>query len=170
VKPKARSGQSGSGLKSGLYALVPPNKEANTETSLYVIFWPEEATWDDDDAPSSVVKIRITLMRLVLDRAHHFCAAKGFPSYLTKLCDQVLCLISPEHADKLVWQTSSDQDASEDDEDSDRLFSFEVSKTNEQEESVTWRVGFEVSTAFPVQRLTGLNFRTPARPFGYARH
>jgi hypothetical protein len=68
-----------------------------------------------------------------------------FISYLTKLCDQVLCLISQEHADKLVWKTSTDQDIADDDEDTERLFSFEVSKTNEQEESVSWRAGFEVS-------------------------
>jgi hypothetical protein len=70
---------------------------------------------------------------------------KGFISYLTKLCDQVLCLISQEHAEKLVWKTSTDQDMADDDEDAERMFSFEVSKTNEQEESVNWRAGFEVS-------------------------
>jgi hypothetical protein len=71
---------------------------------------------------------------------------KRFVSYLTKLCDQVLCLISQEHADKLVWKTYNDQGMADEDEDTERLFSFEVSKTNEQEESVNWHASFEVST------------------------
>jgi hypothetical protein len=31
---------------------------------MYLIFWPEVATWDDD-APSSVAKNRVTFMRFV---------------------------------------------------------------------------------------------------------
>jgi hypothetical protein len=51
-------------LKSGLYAVIPPNQESNSDISLYMIFWPEDTTWDDD-APLSVAKNRVTFMRFV---------------------------------------------------------------------------------------------------------
>jgi hypothetical protein len=62
-----------------------------------------------------------------------------------KMCDQVIALISPKHADKIVWsgEETGLKDANDDDE-SDRLFNFEVAKTNEQEETVTTRPGFQV--------------------------
>ena len=62
-----------------------------------------------------------------------------------KMCDQVIALISSEHADKIVWsgEEAGLMDADDDDE-SDRLFNFEVAKTNEQEETVTTRPGFQV--------------------------
>ena len=65
------------------------------------------------------------------------------------MCDQVVCLISPDHAQSIVWK-DGDEDVSmdSDDEESDRLFTFEVSKTNEQEESVTSRPGFNVISRF----------------------
>jgi hypothetical protein len=53
-------------LKSGLYALTQPNKGPNTDISLYIIFWPENTSWDDDASPS-VVKNRLTFMRFVLE-------------------------------------------------------------------------------------------------------
>jgi hypothetical protein len=57
--------------------------------------------------------------------------------YLTKLCDQIVCLLSSEHSQAIVW-------GDEDDEDSDRLYDFVVAKTNDQEESVVARPGFTV--------------------------
>ena len=62
------------------------------------------------------------------------------------MCDQVIALISPEHAESIVWnERSSEDELSEGDQDeSDRMFSFEVAKTNEQEESVSVRKGFRV--------------------------
>jgi hypothetical protein len=68
----------------------------------------------------------------------------SFFSYLTKICDQVICLISQDHASKLVWKNSAHSVSLDEDENSDRVFRFEVSKTNEQEESVSWRAGFQV--------------------------
>ncbi len=57
--------------------------------------------------------------------------------------------MSDEHAKAIVWRRSdldSDQESDDDeDEGTDRLFAFEVSKTNEQEEGVTVHQGFEVS-------------------------
>lgn len=54
-------------------------------------------------------------------------------------------LISSEHAKKIVWSEEEEPcsaDAANDE--SDRLFTFEVAKTNEQEETVTVRPGFQV--------------------------
>ena len=54
--------------------------------------------------------------------------------YLTKLCDQLVCLLSDEHSQAIVWGDEAD----------DRVYDFLVAKTNEQEESVTARLGFTV--------------------------
>ena len=66
--------------------------------------------------------------------------------YLTTICDQVTALISRDHAESMIWSNSiSDDQLSESDEDdTDRLFTFEVAKTKEQEEGVSVRQGFEV--------------------------
>lgn len=72
--------------------------------------------------------------------------------YLTKICAQVVALISDEDASKIVWkETTSRKDSEEevdpidrDIQDVDRFFSFEVAKTKEQEENVTVRPGFTV--------------------------
>ena len=67
--------------------------------------------------------------------------------YLTKIADQVVCLMSKDHASAIVWrqEESFDDDGSIDDDETDRLFAFEVSKTNEQDEGVQSRPGFQVS-------------------------
>ena len=68
--------------------------------------------------------------------------------YLTKLCDQLVCLLSSEHSQAIVWGDEVDdlEDPSidSDNDDSDRLFDFTVAKTNEQEENVIARQGFTV--------------------------
>jgi hypothetical protein len=65
-----------------------------------------------------------------------------------KMCDQVTALISPEHARSIVWNEQDGEDTllemEEDQHESDRMFTFEVTKTNEQEEAVTPRPGFKV--------------------------
>jgi hypothetical protein len=61
-----RGEQHSASLKSGLYALTQPNKGPNADISLYIIFWPEDTSWDDDASPS-VVKNRLTFMRFVLE-------------------------------------------------------------------------------------------------------
>lgn len=68
--------------------------------------------------------------------------------YLTKMCDQVVALLSPDYSASIVWNdedgksdtNSEDIDAG----DSERLFTFEVAKTKEQEESAVSRPGFQV--------------------------
>ena len=71
--------------------------------------------------------------------------------YLTKLCDQVRCLISDEDGGRIVWKHelgSGPGEQDPDDEDAmdnfDRLFTFKVAVTNEQEETVTISEGFTV--------------------------
>jgi hypothetical protein len=66
------------------------------------------------------------------------------------MCDQVVALISSEHAQTIVWNENEedDDDALDVEQDeSDRMFTFEVAQTNDQEESVTVREGFKVSTS-----------------------
>jgi hypothetical protein len=66
--------------------------------------------------------------------------------YLTKICDQVIALLSATHSTSLVWgDDDSDTESIDiDDGDEDRLFTYEVAKRNEQEESATLRPGFKV--------------------------
>ena len=46
-------------LRSGMYAIDVP-----TNGLIYMLYWPEETTWDDS-APPSVVRNRVTFMRRV---------------------------------------------------------------------------------------------------------
>ena len=66
--------------------------------------------------------------------------------YLTKICDQVVALLSPEHTDSMVWgDEDSDTESVDLDTGNDRrFFTFEVAKRNEQEESAATRPGFQV--------------------------
>ena len=73
------------------------------------------------------------------------------PRYLTKIADQIVALIADEHADTIVWgsedgKVDDDEEMEElDDLDNvDRLYTFAVSKTKEQEENVTSSPGFSV--------------------------
>ncbi|KAJ7509859.1 hypothetical protein B0H11DRAFT_2270198 [Mycena galericulata] len=115
-------------LRSGIYLLRAGNPNAAEAEQIFVIYWPEPTTWNDD-AISSVRRNRVTFMR-----------------YLTKISDQVACLISPEHARAIVWNEETEDLPMDIDEESDRLFTFEVAKTNEQEENVEARPGFTMHT------------------------
>ena len=69
--------------------------------------------------------------------------------FLTKLCDQVVALISDQHSEKLVFDNDmEDVDVDFDDpdavDDSDRVFSFEVQQTRQQEDSARAGKGFKV--------------------------
>ncbi|KAG8215118.1 hypothetical protein J3R82DRAFT_8569 [Butyriboletus roseoflavus] len=125
-------------LRSGLY-ICRVSESVSAAKRMYVIYWPEESTWDDNASPP-VRRNRVTFMR-----------------YLTKICDQVTSLISEDHAKSMIWSNSvSDDQLSESDEDdTDRLFTFEVAKTNEQEEGVSVRQGFECASDELV--ITGLH-------------
>ncbi|KAF7370371.1 VWFA domain-containing protein [Mycena sanguinolenta] len=121
-------------LRSGLYFLRSSRLESNKE-QIFVIYWPEDTTWNDN-AMSSISRNRETFMR-----------------YLTKMCDQVTCLISEEHARSIVWNDESEGAATnEDNNKPSRLYKFTVAKTNEQEEAVTARPGFEITTSILADR------------------
>ncbi|EUC60521.1 root hair defective 3 GTP-binding protein, partial [Rhizoctonia solani AG-3 Rhs1AP] len=120
-------------LRSGLYlALHPDHNYQGSSKFAYIIYWPEDTTWDDQAASSSVRRNRVTFMR-----------------YLTKLADQTISLVSPSQARAFVWDTNAHnkdlpEDQQENDDDS-RLYSFEVSKSLEQEEDAVGSPGFMVS-------------------------
>lgn len=69
------------------------------------------------------------------------------------MCDQVVALLSPEYSTSLVWndEDSDTESVDMDTGDSDRLFTFEVAKTNEQEENAVARPGFQVLIPFLVE-------------------
>ncbi|KIO18763.1 hypothetical protein M407DRAFT_224787 [Tulasnella calospora MUT 4182] len=128
-------------LRSGIYVLSPTAPDDSLAEPLvrYVVYWPEETTWNDDTT-GSVRKNRVTFMR-----------------YLTALTDQIRALISPEHEGKLVFKDTDQVDDSDEDgfdmswndfeaaNVDDRLFKFEVAKTNEQAEAVNVRPGFTIA-------------------------
>ncbi|KAI9443933.1 hypothetical protein H4582DRAFT_2125919, partial [Lactarius indigo] len=116
-------------LSSGLYIVMATDADPTDERH-YIIYWPEDSTWNDS-APPPLCRNRVTFMR-----------------YLTKMCDQVVALLSADHSASIVWNDedgdtdSIDIDAG----DSERLFAFEVAKTNEQEESAVSRPGFQMNS------------------------
>ncbi|KAH9029437.1 hypothetical protein EDB85DRAFT_1531855 [Lactarius pseudohatsudake] len=125
-------------LRSGLY--VVRSFVSTLEEQAYVIYWPEDTTWDDR-AASPVQRNRVTFMR-----------------YMSKLCDQLVCLLSSEHSRAVAWGDEDDESDKEDDDDSDgiltdsektdsnRFYRFEVAKTKDQEENVVVKgEGFMVS-------------------------
>jgi hypothetical protein len=68
------------------------------------------------------------------------------------MCDQVVALMSPDVSASIVWSDEESDNESDDIDagDSDRLFMFEVAKTNEQEESAVSRPGFQVTLILDV--------------------
>ncbi|KAI9455080.1 hypothetical protein BJY52DRAFT_1151944 [Lactarius psammicola] len=144
-------------LRSGLYIVRSFLSTSNEQA--YVVYWPEDTTWDDR-AASPVQRNRVTFMR-----------------YLNKLCDQVVCLISSEHSRALVWGSDdndkADEEGGDDDDDddststdsektdSDRVFSFQVAKTMDQEENVTVRAGFVVPFRYKINSPLLVNRAPP---------
>ncbi|KAF8270131.1 hypothetical protein EI94DRAFT_1572248, partial [Lactarius quietus] len=113
-------------LRSGLYIIRTFTSTAEEQT--YVLYWPEDTTWDDN-AVRTVQSNRVTFMR-----------------YLTKICDQLVCLLSAKHSQAIVLENyeDSDPDDSELDsviDDTDRLFCF---TPVEREDNVIAREGFSV--------------------------
>ncbi|KAG9014447.1 hypothetical protein FRB93_013572 [Tulasnella sp. JGI-2019a] len=126
-------------LRSGIYLFLPPAGKLDLDhgrvPTVYVIYWPEDTTWDDA-AGGGVKRNRVTFMR-----------------YLTRLTDQIRILVSPEHATSIIW---GDEDLEKDcegdkssadcsdsgDEGDDRVFKFEVAKIHEQENDAHVHPGF----------------------------
>lgn len=67
-----------------------------------------------------------------------------FHRYLTKIADQIIVLISDEHADCLTLATQSAFTDGDEEDAGDRMFAFEVAKTLEEDENVTASPGFRV--------------------------
>ena len=139
------SGGFGPALLSGLYVLVAEQVNPTQERH-YVIYWPEDSTWDDS-AASSVCRNRVMFMRWVVadNRIFSPCFIPVC-RYLTKMCDQVVALLSPEHTASIVrgGEDIDTEPIDVDNGDDDRLFTYEVSKRNEQEESAATYPGFQV--------------------------
>ncbi|CUA74085.1 hypothetical protein RSOLAG22IIIB_10970 [Rhizoctonia solani] len=118
------------GLKSGLYLALDPNRqEQGASKDAYIIYWPEDTTWDDQAAPS-VQRNRVIFMH-----------------YLNKLTDQIISLISSAQARTLIWDTNIyNEDLPEDQQDDDnaRLVDFEVTESLKQEEDAIGSPGFRV--------------------------
>jgi len=70
----------------------------------------------------------------------------------------MVALLSPEHSTAIVWGDQSSDTESVDVEtgDSDRLFTFEVAETNEQEENAVARPGFLVLSHPPFSSVSFL--------------
>jgi hypothetical protein len=139
-------GDSRPALSSGLYVLAAGQVDPIQECH-YVIYWPEDSTWNDS-ATASVCRNRIMFMRWVIAIDHVFSACFMPTSrYLTKMCDQVIALLSAEHSASIFWG-DADGDAKSVDLDTvgdDRLFLYEVAKRNEQEVNIESRPGFKVN-------------------------
>ena len=121
-----------------------------TQERHFVIYWPEDSTWDDS-AASSVCRNRVTFMRWVVANDRNFVTCFiPICRYLTKICDQVVALLASEHTDSMVWgDEDSDAESVELDTGNDcRFFTFEVAKRNEQEESAATRPGFQVIPSY----------------------
>jgi hypothetical protein len=148
------SGGSRPALLSGLYVLVAGQVDPTRERH-YVIYWPEDSTWDDS-AASSVCRNRVTFMRWVVVDNRIFLAFMSMCRYLTKMCDQVVALLSPEHTTSIVWgdEDSDTESMDVDTGDDDRLFTYEVAKRNEQEESAVSRPGFQVIVSSVKRKFT----------------
>jgi len=136
-------------LSSGLYIVAAELASASEECH-YVIYWPEDSTWDDS-AISSVSRNRVTFMRRATAESPILFPISRFRNrYLTMICDQVVALLSSEHSTSIIWNDEDNDSESTDLDlgDSDRLFTFEVAKTNEREEDAASRPGFQVSQTF----------------------
>ena len=151
LRAPTEGGGSRPALSSGLYVLVAGQVDPTRECH-YVIYWPEDSTWDDS-AASSVCRNRVTFMRwVVVDNRIFSSFIMHICRYLTKMCDQVVALLSPKHTASIVWgdEDSDTESMDLDTGDDDRLFTYEVAKRNEQEESAVSRPGFQV-IASPVK-------------------
>jgi hypothetical protein len=81
--------------------------------------------------------------------------SKSKPRYLTKLCNQVICLISDEDQAQLHWDTAGlIGDATQTNKQaSKRAYRFQVQHVNHQQESAKVQDGFKVSLLRPTPDL-----------------
>ena len=98
---------------------------------------------------------------------------------LTKICDQIITLLSPEHSKSIVWN-DEESDAESVDMSTcefDRVYSFEVAETNEQEENAVSYPGFQVPFLSVLRKTASDLFKMDSRhlmhheaPLGYQRN
>jgi hypothetical protein len=126
-------------LSPGLYFL---NLFHLHQDLAYIIFWPEDTTWDDG-AFGPVSSNRTTFIRYVVSwsRSNIPLGLTISRRFLTKLCDQVVALISDEHSKDLVFKSDTEQADAQSVGISDRFFPFEVHR---QEGSAIASLGFKV--------------------------
>ncbi|CAE6481643.1 unnamed protein product [Rhizoctonia solani] len=126
-----KSSSANAALSSGLYLALDPKHGAQSSNEAYIIYWPEDTTWDDQAASPSVRHNRVTFMH-----------------YLDKLADQTLALVSSSQAQAFVWDaTARSEDLPEGQQasgDSARVFDFEVEHLFEKEDAVA-SPGFTVA-------------------------
>ena len=145
----------------------------------YVIYWPEDTTWDDS-AASSVSRNRVTFMRSVVSTIYSSSLSHLMLRIrsLTKICDQIVALLSPEHSKSILWN-DDDSDAESVDMSTcefDRVYSFEVAETNDQEENAVSYPGFQVRllsdfthTASDLFKMDSHHLIHREAPLGYQR-
>lgn len=145
-------------LQTGLYIADARDVEND---AFYVIYWPEKTTWERN-VSASVSRNRVTFLRFALQSFPRFWSSKFLPRYLTKLCEQVICLISDEDEAQLHWDptditglageaTSASKPASR------RAYRLRVQHVNHQQESARTQDGFTVCHS-PPNRTTLLTF------------
>lgn len=66
------------------------------------------------------------------------------------MCDQIIVLLSSEYSTSMIWdnEDSDSESVDLDTGNTDRLFTFEVSKRNEQEENAVAHQSFQVLIPF----------------------
>ena len=132
-------------FRTGLYIVDARNVENDL---FYVIYWPEKNTWERDVSPS-VSRNRVTFLRFAFHNCPRYWPSKSKPRYLTKLCDQVICLISDEDQAQLYWDSIDiaglDGEARQGNKPaSKRAYRFQVQHINHQQESAKVQDGFTV--------------------------
>jgi hypothetical protein len=167
-------GDSGSALSTGIY-IVRANATDLADERNFVIYWPEDTTWYDS-AASSVCRNRVTFMRSVVS-THPFSSPFMVQNRsLAKICDQNVALLSPEYSTSILWNDEESDAESVDmaTGEFDRVFTFEVAETNEQEENAFLHSGFQVPFIFILYKsaadLSKMDIRHPlpyACPPGY---
>ena len=113
--------------------------------------------------------VHISLMHLIR-------ASNVQGRYLTKLCDQVVALIAPDHAQSIVWKPhdgDDDDDAPDRDISSTRIINCIVDRTTDQEESIQVRKGFKVRASLssgPTLSVISGTRRLPSISFSQTPH
>lgn len=138
-------------FQTGLYFADARDVESD---AFYVIYWPEKTTWERN-VSASVSRNRVTFLRCALECFSRCRSSKFPPRYLTKLCEQVICLISDEDQAQLHWDPTDiigpvGEAAPASKPASKRAYTFRVQHINHQQESARTQDGFTVCYPSPI--------------------